>query len=374
MNLTAQNGKEQKMNCNGNDHRELIEALARSPVFRDFERSFTEATGLAVALVPVQSWHLTFCGHRKENPFCALLSSCRRASAACLETQEKLAASATRTARTITCAAGLCETAAPVRVGNQLIGFLRTGQIRQTAPSPKQLQPLKRLVQGWGLSLGGDALRAVYSRTPFLARKQYDAMVHLLNLFAQHLSVLSNQLLLRQANAGAVPPIIARARAFIEEHFTEQLSLREVAAASGVSLFHFCKLFKRATGLTFTAFVARLRVEKAKNLLLNPNYRVSEVGFAVGFESLTHFNRRFNEYVGESPTSYRQRIQRGLANGREKGTRPKASRAITFVNGTGASESLISAQPTGRTFSGDWFQPPNIAQPRTGKAHRNGGG
>lgn len=72
-----------------------------------------------------------------------------------------------------------------------------------------------------------------------------------------------------------------------------------------MSTWHFCKLFKKATGLTFTDYLSRVRVEKAKSLLLNPNMRVSEAAFAVGFGSLTHFNRVFRQHVGCSPTAFR---------------------------------------------------------------------
>ena len=51
--------------------------------------------------------------------------------------------------------------------------------------------------------------------------------------------------------------------------------------------------------------VARTRTEKAKNLLLNANLRVSEIGYEAGFQSLTHFNRVFEKIVDESPTKYR---------------------------------------------------------------------
>jgi AraC-like DNA-binding protein len=54
--------------------------------------------------------------------------------------------------------------------------------------------------------------------------------------------------------------------------------------------------------------VSRTRIEKAKNLLLNPNLRVSEIAFEVGFQSLTHFNRVFKRIVGESPTEYRGEV------------------------------------------------------------------
>jgi len=73
--------------------------------------------------------------------------------------------------------------------------------------------------------------------------------------------------------------------------------------------FYFCKMFKKATGLTFTDYLGRVRVEKAKNLLLNPDLRVSEIAYAVGFQSLTHFNRVFRELTGESPTNFREKVK-----------------------------------------------------------------
>jgi AraC-like DNA-binding protein len=67
-------------------------------------------------------------------------------------------------------------------------------------------------------------------------------------------------------------------------------------------------MFKKATGLNFTDYVSRVRVEKAKNLLLNRNLRISEIAYEIGFQSLTHFNRVFKRIMGESPTEYRGQL------------------------------------------------------------------
>ncbi|GEM_PF-6667362 len=102
--------------------------------------------------------------------------------------------------------------------------------------------------------------------------------------------------------------LIARAKKFIEDHLAEQLFLGQIAEAMKLSPFYFCKFFKRETGLNFTEFVSKMRIEKAKNLLLNPNYRISEIAWGAGFKSLTHFNRVFKKLVGEAPTAYRKRV------------------------------------------------------------------
>jgi len=85
------------------------------------------------------------------------------------------------------------------------------------------------------------------------------------------------------------------------------VSLGEVAKAMHVSTFYFCKMFKKATGLTFTDYLGRIRVEKTKTLLLNPHLRVSEIAYMVGFQSLTHFNRVFRSLTGESPSHFRDK-------------------------------------------------------------------
>jgi AraC-like DNA-binding protein len=51
-----------------------------------------------------------------------------------------------------------------------------------------------------------------------------------------------------------------------------------------------------------------VRIEKAKNLALNPNLKISEIAFDVGFQSLTHFNRVFRKLTGHSPTGYREQL------------------------------------------------------------------
>ncbi len=154
--------------------------------------------------------------------------------------------------------------------------------------------------------MGHAQAREAYFQTPVLSQKKIDSVMSLLAIFAEHLSLKSNQIAMHQANAE--PPLITRAKQYIEEHLTEELSLGQVAAAVHTSTFYFCKLFKKATGLNFTAFVSRLRTEKAKNLLLNPNLRVSEIAYEVGFQSLTHFNRVFKKVVGQSPTEYREQL------------------------------------------------------------------
>lgn len=290
------------------DHadRGLLEALISSKLFHDYERAFTEATGLPVALRPVESWQLSLHGKQNEGPFCALMAERSRACGSCLEVQDRLARTSTDGATTAVCPAGLSDTVVPVRLGERLIGFLQTGQVFRRPPTQAQFRRTARLLAKWGIRTDHAALRHAYFSTRVVPGRQHEAVIKLLTIFAQHLSMLSNQILVKQENAE--PPLITRAKAYIQEHHTESLRLGQIAKAVNSSPFYFCKMFKKSTGLNFTDYLSRIRIERAKNLLLNPNLRVSEIAFEVGFQSLTHFNRVFKHTVGQSPTRYREQL------------------------------------------------------------------
>jgi AraC-like DNA-binding protein/ligand-binding sensor protein len=283
-----------------------LEALLSSKLFQEYERAFAEATGLPVALRPVDSWQLPLHGKQNEGPFCALMAERSRACGSCLEVQEKLAQAANGEPATSVCPAGMSDTVVPVRLGDRLIGFLQTGQVFRKPPTQEQFERTAQLLAKWGVTMDRAALRQAYFATRVVPAKRHEAVIKLLSIFAQHLSALSNQILVKQENAE--PPLISRAKAFIAEHQTESLSLGQVAKSVNSSPFYFCKLFKKATGLNFTDYLSRIRIERAKNLLLNPNLRVSEIAFEVGFQSLTHFNRVFKHTVGQSPTHYREQL------------------------------------------------------------------
>ena len=139
-----------------------------------------------------------------------------------------------------------------------------------------------------------------------IPRKQYEAIMRLLVIFAEHLASLSNQLML----SGAViePLAIAKVRVFIAAHHNEAMNLHDAARAANMNSFHFCRVFKKSTGLTFTAFLGRTRIESVKQQLLNGQLRIGEAAYAAGFQSLSQFNRVFRKITGETPGHYREQL------------------------------------------------------------------
>jgi AraC-like DNA-binding protein len=284
----------------------ILGLLDRSRLFQDFRQAFVETTGLQVVLQPAGSWRLPHHGSRRENPFCALMAQRSRTCVACLQSHERLWQRAQNGAATLTCAYGLCETAVPVRCGEEILGHLHTGQSFQRPPTPEQFERVRRRLAAAAPDLDVRQARRLWFASSVLDARRWTSLTALLRIFAEHLSLVSRLAAMQAQHAE--PPAITRAREFIEANYGERLSLGRVARFVHASPFYFCKLFKRETGANFTDYLARIRIEKARNLLLNPNLRVSEIAFEVGFQSLTHFNRVFKRLLGLAPSAYRRQV------------------------------------------------------------------
>ncbi|HWA25545.1 MAG TPA: PocR ligand-binding domain-containing protein [Lacunisphaera sp.] len=286
--------------------RELVHQLRESEIFRDYEKAFRDTTGLPLNLRPIEAFDLPHHGDPNESPFCALMAKTNQSCAACLQLQRRVEEEARLEPKTLKCFAGLCDSAVPVRVGENLVAFLQTGQILLHEPSRQEFRKVTRELINWGVDTDLKGMEEAYFQTRVLDRKQYEAVLRLLMIFARHLSALSNELMVTAQQSES--PMISRAKIYIMEHQHEEMSLRQVAGSVNTSAFYFCKMFKKATGLTFTDYLARVRVEKVKNLLLNPHKRISEAAYEAGFQSLSQFNRVFRKVAGEAPTVWRDKL------------------------------------------------------------------
>jgi AraC-like DNA-binding protein len=98
-----------------------------------------------------------------------------------------------------------------------------------------------------------------------------------------------------------------RAREFIDARYTQPLDLDELARTANFSRYHFLRAFRRAFHATPHEYVTRKRIERAKELLAESEFTVTEICFEVGFESLGSFSTLFHRIVGWSPSIYRAR-------------------------------------------------------------------
>ena len=275
-------------------------------MYRDYERAFTQGTGLPLRLQGPDRLKLIRYAKKQENPFCALMAKSDESCAQCYTLQCKVEEEAQFAPKTLKCFAGLCETAVPVRVAENVIAFLHTGQILLQRPEKVQFKQIAATLLKWGAEVDLKKLEEYYFNTRVLTPKQYEALIRLLNTFAEHLASCSSVLVMKGQQKDS--PAITRARGFIADHSEDEMSLAAVAHVANMSATYFSQKFKEMTGINFVDYVARTRVEKARHLLLDPNRRVSEVAFEVGFQSLSQFNRAFKKVAGQSPREYRAKL------------------------------------------------------------------
>ena len=289
-----------------NRHADVVSRLQQSEIFREYQKAFQTATGLPLALRAVGSFQAPLRGSKQINAFCEVMAATSKSCAACLHMQQRVENEPIGESRTLECFAGLSESVVPVRLGETIVAYLQTGQVLLHKPTEKNFKAAMVQLMKFTGPIDTTQLRDAYFQTRVLTKSHYEAVVRLLMSFAQHLSLVSNELMIKQTSAE--PPAVTKARAFLSEHLGEELSLEPVARAAGMSSFYFCKVFKSATGVTFTDYVARARVEKTKQLLLNPHMRVSEAAYEAGFQSLSQFNRVFRRVEGQAPSACRDHL------------------------------------------------------------------
>jgi len=289
-----------------------FEDLAHLPIIQFYEAAFRKATGVSLKVVPpeVSSPRRSFGGG--ENGFCALAACVPTGCAACTEAEQRAQNSAARKLclQQLNCYAGMTVTATPVIVGGRHVATLLSGQVFRREPTERDFSLILKML-GDGLSADWvKKARKAYFETPVLTAERFKAVGQLLEVFAHYIADFAARQAL--ASSEVEPSAVASAKEFVQAHVEEPITLDQVVEHVHVSRFYFCKLFKKATGMTLTDYVARVRVEKAKTLLGDPSRRISEVVFAAGFGSIPRFNSVFKEHVGMAPTEYRAALRSDL--------------------------------------------------------------
>lgn len=99
---------------------------------------------------------------------------------------------------------------------------------------------------------------------------------------------------------------LMRVTHYIDEHYSDGVSLDEVAGATGISRYYVSHLFKELMGTTFIGYVNELRLNHAAMLLLTTDNPIIEIAALSGFNNLSNFNRAFKLHFGKTPSVYRK--------------------------------------------------------------------
>lgn len=180
-----------------------------------------------------------------------------------------------------------------------------------------ELMPLKKLFirAEMGLSFGGKAKLLVVDKLRAMEELNiFDQLLALLDIFriladAEEVTVLnSTDTSVKSFLNDKIR--MASVYEYINGRFNQNPDVNEIAAQVCLGTAAFCRYFKKQTQMTFTDFVNQYRVGQAQTLLLQ-NKNISETSFAVGFESISHFNKVFKKNMGENPSAFKKRYLKG---------------------------------------------------------------
>ena len=124
---------------------------------------------------------------------------------------------------------------------------------------------------------------------------RYGAGIRMLGLTVQPGGLLSDE---NQA--------VAMVRTIVEQHYDRPLSLTWLAGQVYLNPSYLSRLFKRLTGVTLIHYISQVRINRARELLLTTNMKVSDIAAGTGFESPSYFNQAFKRQVGMAPVDFRQ--------------------------------------------------------------------
>lgn len=126
-------------------------------------------------------------------------------------------------------------------------------------------------------------------------------------LFIRLCVLLSRSYCLSENEAHSDILKLAAAIAYIEKHYTDNISVSELAALSGYSERQLTRLFQSTFAVAPNQYITKLRIQKAKQLLNNPAVSIGEAAWNCGYEDQNYFSRVFRRETGTTPTAYRRR-------------------------------------------------------------------
>ena len=287
----------------------LFDALARSPIVRDYEEAFSVATGFVMKLQPATGTAELNPLVTHANPFCKLMSSSSQGREICNKTFASIRNKVLdrRGPAQSCCIAGFTHLALPVVAADQHIATIYGGQLMLKKPTKRAFDLLARQLVRLGLAGQLASLERAWFQTPSISEEQLRAILYLLQTFSNRIGQHAATLILEPVSGE--PLEMTRAREFIRDRFAESITLQDAARHLQMSEFSLGRLFKRSVGLTFLQYLTLYRVENAKSMLANFATEIAAIATQTGFASISQFNRSFRQCAGMNPTQYRAMLE-----------------------------------------------------------------
>lgn len=331
----------------------FLETLKASRVLNQLCEIYYQNTGMVISFhYPGEAKQLDFYPQEERSEYCKLIQSTPEGLRRCLECDREGLASARRKGgfHIYHCHAGLVDVAISIDFRGEEIGSIYTGQIILEELGVKRLRTLYGRLDLPGVSF--ERFAEAFSTVKVVDQSRLLFYARLLDLVANYIIKTENEIRLQKqvvlkdrelhrremekvhrektlkdlsiavlggGRRGRAPPdgaasngapgreVVEKARAFIEAHYGQDVTLEAVARAAFLSPNYFSSLFKRVTGSSFKRSLVARRMQAARELLSDSVLPIKEVVTRSGFKDYNYFNRTFRALEGVPPAGYRAR-------------------------------------------------------------------
>lgn len=240
------------------------------------------------------------CLNTEGMPFCEKLQSCPGGYDRCVncDRQAIAACGCSDEVYFYRCHAGICEAVLPILSDGKPLAYLLFGQFLDASPMEEQWQDTCSSIQWYPGPL--DELRPAFDAFRQYSRQEISAYVEVLK-------ALTSYIYLSGMIHSAEYTDLQRLDLYLDQHYTEKLSLASISHDLNIGRTKLCLLAKELSGgATLSHLLTQRRISAAKSLLLQSNLPISAVGDAVGISDYNYFSKVFRSATGVSPSEYRK--------------------------------------------------------------------
>lgn len=197
------------------------------------------------------------------------------------------------------CHIGLWEAVVPLMVKDNLAGFLMIGQVKSSdfERTWNDIEAALRSMQTASEKV--EDIKNKFIQLPVYQMNQIKAALKMLEIIAQNI-INSDIILLYNSS------LVEKAKEYLKQHYTENISIKVLAAELDISQSSLITLFKREVGATITEYTENLRMGKARELLLLSPLSVKEIAYQCGYVDQNYFSRVFKKSENLSPIEFRK--------------------------------------------------------------------
>lgn len=281
-----------------------MNVLFNNEKLRQLQTNLYELTGVQTNIWDITGKNVQLFGEHSR--FCRIMNDDPEGHRRCEECDYKAmkVCMERRQAYTYKCHAGLRECVLPVFDSGEIVAYIAYGQVLDNSPRKLQWEDTLRSL-GW-YEGNIEELKDAYAELQQFSPAKRQAFAEILKAITSYIQLEG---IIRSANFSDQQ----RLEMYIDEHYMEKLSLKNISDALGIGTTKLCSLAKKlsADG-SITKLISMRRVEAAKTLLLKGNLSIAEIAEKVGFSDYNYFTKIFKKLVGCTPSQYRKLKNKGI--------------------------------------------------------------